>query len=278
MAHQMMDPFVTLSLVDESIDAGADVVVLLLSQFDTHRPLRIEPIPGKSSASLVAIGDLVEAAGPRFAWRIRETLYRIVAASVLNSYRFRDLLGRTGLNETREFALEDRLSSRGFALMRGPAALGQPRKQALSPAEREQLLQKLSPELRKRARRQFAWFSETRRGEHARVQMALVRRTVERLRGAGVEVFIVECPLHPLAAEIEEPGSREEFSALATALAAETGAHFLPLEAMPPYLSTDFNDLLHLGPTGADRLTNAVVSILRETLPALESQSQPAED
>jgi hypothetical protein len=264
-----MDPFVILSLVDESVEAGADAVVLLLSQFDTHRPLRIEPLPAKSSASLVALGDLVAAAGPGFAWRIRDSLYRIVAASALHAYRYRDLLGRTGLNRTRHFELDDRLESTGFALMRGPAALGEPRDDALGREEKTELLARLSPRLRTKAPRQFGWFSETRRGEHARVQMILVRRAVERLRDAGVEVFIVECPLHPLATQIEEPGTREEFVVLASQLASETGAHFLPLEAMEPYASEDFNDLLHLGPGGAERLTAAVLSTLREKLPAL---------
>ncbi|MBW2273960.1 MAG: hypothetical protein JRG96_11865 [Deltaproteobacteria bacterium] len=275
MAHQMMDPFAILSLVDESVAAGADAVVLLLSQFDTHRPLRIEPIPGKSSASLAAIGDLTDAAGAAFAWQIRDSLYRIAASSALGSYRFRDVLGRTGLNRTREFALDDRLDSRGFALMRGPAALGEPREKALGAEEREELLERLSPRLRSRAPRQFGWFTETRRGEHARVQMALVRRIVERLRDADVEVFIVECPLHPLAADIEERGTRAEFAALASDLASETGAHFLRLEAMPPFEANDFNDLLHLGPSGSEKLTAAVISTLHEHLPNLAPPQRP---
>ncbi len=168
MAHQMMDPFVILSLVDESVAAGADAVVLLISQFDTHRPLRIEPIPGKSSASLAAAGDLVAAAGLPFAWRDRDTLYRIAVASALDGYRFRDLLGRTGLNRLREFPLDDRLEAHRIPLMRGPAALGEPHEDALSPEERREWVAGLEPRLQKRAGRQLGWFSETRRGEHAR--------------------------------------------------------------------------------------------------------------
>ncbi len=85
LGHPRFEPFVLLQLAPELVAARADAVVLILSEFDTHRPLRLEPVPGSSGASLSAVVDLVRLAGPAFAVEQRTTLYRLVASSLLRA-------------------------------------------------------------------------------------------------------------------------------------------------------------------------------------------------
>lgn len=264
LTHAMLDPFVTLSLAPEIVEAGADVVVLYLSDFDTHRPLRIDPIPAKSSNSPHALVEVFANAGPAFAFENRTLLYRITVSSWLHSYRFRDLLAQTPLSALRAFPLPRRLVERSQPTARGPAVLESPFANSLSEVERARFVARLPTELKRHAVRQLPFLTEIQKGEHSRIGMGIVRRTVTVFRDSGVEVLIVECPLHESRGWLRDAGTRPEFLSLGRSLAEQEGVHFLPLEALPNFQSGDFSDLLHLNQKGANRLTAALVTALEE--------------
>ena len=97
-------------------------------------------------------------------------------------------------------------------------------------------------------------------GAHVAILDQLVRRSVERLVEAGIEVVIVETPLHPVSAELYDVGLRASFLALARELDAMAGVTFLSLEDTGPFLPEDFGDLLHLGATGQAKLSGALLA------------------
>ena len=85
-ARHLMDVFAIRSLVADLAAARPGVVVWPLSEFDTHRPLRIEPLLDKTSADPAALAELYGAGirleGPGFAWRHRESALRVLAGDV----------------------------------------------------------------------------------------------------------------------------------------------------------------------------------------------------
>ncbi len=104
-------------------------------------------------------------------------------------------------------------------------------------------------------------------GEHAELKRAFITRTVELLRAAGVEVIVVEGPLHPDAAELYDVRLREDFLAFMQRLTHEHGVRFTPLEELPHFEAKDFKDLLHVAPSGTLKLTGAILRALRPALP-----------
>jgi hypothetical protein len=271
-AHPKLDPLVTRSMAPDLIDAGADAVVLYLSEFDTHRPLRIDPIPAKGTDSPVALLEVFSDAGWRFAWRERELLYRITLSSLLKAYRFRDLIAQTRLGELRVFPLGDRLVKPARQDMRGRASLGQPVVRVADPAIRA-LFSGALPEHMAEDQRSLLWMREIRLGDHARVSMEIVRRAVDRFVAADVQVLIVEAPIQRAGMLVREAGTREEFVEMALRLAEHSSVRFLALEDQPPIAPGGFLDVMHLRPEASARLTERVVVELRAML---ESPQAPA--
>jgi hypothetical protein len=156
-----------------------------------------------------------------------------------------------------------------------PVALGEVRARRVSPSARRQVQEALAaipPSVRAWAMDEVAILSEVGGGPHVAVQMALLRGAVTRLRDAGVEVVIVEGPLHPAATQLYDASLRRSFLAFAETLR-EQGVHFVPLESLPPFEAGDFSDLLHTSFTGAARLTRGIVDALRQPL---ASRSPPS--
>jgi hypothetical protein len=265
LAHAMQDPITLRSLAPRIAGAGVDVVILILSETDTHRPVRIEPVPAKSTADLDTLTELMQEGGLAFSIRNRVALYRVGLGWLSNTYRFRDILGRSVLNHLREFPLDDRLEPSRKPILRGRAALGRPSPERLPRSEERTLLAPLPQRLRKYGN-QLGWFTETTRGEHARVQMALIRQAVAQLRESGAQVIIVEGPVHPIAADLQGPHAKQEFRAFASELASDPGVRYLPLESMPPFTTDDFVDLLHLNQAGGEKLTAVTLPVLRRVL------------
>lgn len=264
LAHPRLEPFDSRSLVPELIGAGADVVVFAMSEFETHRPLRFEPVSTRAAANPRAILEVFGLAGPEFAFRHRHTLYRIAVARALNAYRFREVLGNAGLDRLREFPLDRRLVVRPRVGMLTEPALGTI---GFDLKRREQA--RLKAQLPDRLGRgsAMAWVAEIERGDHARVVMGIIRRAVEQLRSAGVAVVILEIPLHPAGLSVRGAGTRDEFIRFATSLTRDDGVRFIPLESMESFVPDDFRDLLHLNPTGATKLTRALVAALEAEHP-----------
>jgi len=269
LAHPGVEPFVIRALVEELRIAGVDAVVLALSELDTHRPLRLEPIPGPGSASVgfAALPDLLAATGPGFALRNRESLYRLTVAAVLRGYRYRGVLEAAGLAAPLTFATNERVAAARPELRALPrAAIGDTRPGRVSAKGRQRVqaeLAKISPIMLPAAMVEVDIVSEIGNGPHVAVQMALLRRSVARLRDAGVAVLLVEVPLNPVTVELYDVRLRRAFLAFATELAEAPDVWFAPLERFEPFDQTDFLDLLHTTPRGAAKLTRGITKVLR---------------
>jgi hypothetical protein len=265
-AFVALRPFEMRSLTDDLIRTGADAAVLMLSEFDTHRPIRLDPMPGTSAASVGALAEFLNLAGPRFAFENRPLLYRVPLSRVLDAYRFREILRRAGLDALREFHLdEERHWTRAAPLSR-PAAMGGGTKRKPSPDLIERVVAGF-PERRRRAARYQIWMiAEMGAGAHVRVQKQLIRSAVARLRTAGVQVVVAEGPLHPDAASFYDARLRDDFLAFADALREEFDIRLLPLEAFGRLSPSDFGDMLHLNARGAPRFTRVVVDAVGQVL------------
>lgn len=266
LGQPRIEPFVIRQLADDLLAARADAVVILLSEFDTHRPLRLEPVPDPGTASLGALVDLLRATGPGFAVAQRTPLYRLVACSALDAYRYRPILTTAGLGKLRQFHFDERFgrTERGDPFR--PIALwGGERGVAREAAKRStfDLFPPAMPSFM--GRMQAGTIGETSRGPHVAVQQALIRRTIERLREANVRVAIVEAPLHPAAVDLYDPALRGEFLAFMRSLEDAFGIAFLPLEAVETYAESDFSDLVHVGAEGIPKLTRSLIAGLRAT-------------
>jgi hypothetical protein len=266
VAFAALRPFEMRSLTDDLIRTGADAIVLVLSEFDTHRPIRLDPMPGTSAASVGALAEFLTLAGPRFAFENRPLLYRVPLSRVLDAYRFREILRRAGLDALREFHLDEKRHWTRAAPVSRPAAMGGGTKRK-APADLIERIVAGFPERRRRAARYQIWMiAEMGAGAHVRVQKQLIRSAVARLRTAGVKVVVAEGPLHPDAASLYDARLRDDFLAFADALRAEFGIRLLPLEAFGPLAPSDFGDMLHLNARGAPRFTRVVVDAVGQVL------------
>jgi len=270
LTHPRFEAFVIRALVGDLLALRPHAVVFLWSELDTNRPLRLEPVPGSSAASLATVWDLLRWTDLRFAIANRTTLYRLVASSALDGYRYRTALADAGLRDTENFTLDARLKPpRAFPRIFGEIAMQGAEPAPVSHEERERIIESFGPE----ADRRFVDLSidfaaEITAGEHAKLKRAFIERTVELLRAAGVEVIVVEGPLHPLAAELYDVHLREDFLAFMQRLSREYGLRFTPLEDLPQFEPKDFKDLLHVRANGTLKLTRAILSALRPVLPA----------
>ena len=262
IAHADVHPFGMRSHVQSLLDADVDVVVTYLSEFDTHRPVYIEPSPDDSYADLGALVDLVRLGGADFALDNRGSLLRVAASSVLDTYRFRTALGAGGLDGLRRF--ETGPGPKFAESLQEPALGGSRRPQ---PGQKRQVAKQFAPFKRAAIQMQVEWISQIDAGPHAQVQEGLVRSFVEELTSAGVEVVVMEAPLHPVAYELYDPSHRRAFLRFMQGLEEETDLlHFVPLERLPPFSSDDFGDLQHVAPRSAAKLTRAAVAAIEPLL------------
>jgi hypothetical protein len=280
LGYPRFEPFVIRALVPDLIDAGVDAVCVIASELDTHRPLRLEPVPGSSAASLGALWDLLRVTDLRFAIENRTSLYRLVATSVVRAYRFQLDLRLAGLDDLRVLPLDARLG-------RPPDKKRDPfRPVALWGAERHPIppeamraTMDLFPPLMNQwdARIQGGTAQEITAGRHVPVQMHLYRRAVEELREAGIEVVIVQGTMHPAAVDLYDTRLRAEFLAFAEELAEHLGAHFVALEQMERLAESDFYDLIHTTRRGAAKITRGILRGLRATSIDWSAQARPAD-
>ena len=265
ITHAAVGPFGIRSVSDELLGIGPDAIVIFASEFDTHRPVWITP--QVSFGSFSAIWDLATEAGVKFSFNHRVALYRLTAACVLKSYRYRDVLAVSVLNRFRRFELDERFGkprdAEGQYFRAGRVLGGQEMR------ERNELYRKMVarfPEDSAKYRTEFRQLYSISRGSHSQIQENLLRRTVERFRHAGIQVVLAETPLHPIAPEIYDVTIREDFLRFASHLEDEFGVRFIPLEESGPYVLEDFNDLTHLMNTGSAKLSRAVIRSLQEVL------------
>jgi len=260
------EPFAIRALVGDLIASGADAVCLIASEQDTHRPLRLEPVPGSAAASLAAVWDLLRVTDWRFAVENRVSLYRLVATSGLWLYRYRPDLYLAGLEDLPRFRLDARLGDpdrkKGDPFR--PVALWGADRHPVPPEARRTTMDLFPPLMDQwDARIQGGTLQEITAGVHVAVQMHLYHRALEVLRGAGIEVVLVEGTLHPASRDLYDTRLRQEFLAFARKLEADLGVHFIPLEKMPRFAESDFYDLIHTTRRGAAKITRTMVRGLR---------------
>ncbi len=194
IARPGLEAFQQRSLAERVARGRPDAVIVAWSEFDTHRPVRLEPVVGRAVASASALLDLLGETDARFVWRNRDTLLRASLASLSNGYRYREVLG-----EAFGFAWRRFPTSSLLRVPPPPPLAGRARIafwDAEPPAVPESVRREARdlyypPAATLTALRQIDMVSEIRRGRHVEVQTALLRRTVEKLHDAGIVVIVV---------------------------------------------------------------------------------------
>jgi hypothetical protein len=266
MTHPGIRPLHMLLQADRLARLQPDVVVLMLSEFDTHRALALVPhVLGDSPSAVLALASLLD---PAVVWEHRQTLARFALASVLPSYRFRRVFGLAGLDRYRSFGRRAGQGQGGG----WPEAI--PVSQPLSLTRHQ--LDRVTRAVRDsmpavdvesdRFRNQLGTMQAITRGPHAQVQMEIVRQTVERLVDAGIDVLLVEGPVAALPAELYDPMARYEYRSLAEQLAAAPSVHLLTSDESGPFALEAFRDLFHLDDEGAARMTAATLAAVEGVL------------
>jgi hypothetical protein len=266
LAHPQLFAFEIRAAVEEMRGRDPRVVVLALSEFDTHS--RIKLVPGSSFGDIPAIVDLAREAGIGFALERRVMLYRIAFGDFVDAYHYRGVLRRIGLDRVRSFRRDRRLRlPRRFE---GSAQFWAGEVKPIADPDLARIVAEFDARFPGRGsmieRAQFGLMRSISRGEHAEISMGLLRRSVAILRAEGAEVIVVEPPVYPGAEALYDASIREDFLAFAQELAVDEGVHFVPLEAGPRYTKEDFGDLTHLDMGGASKFTRLVISLLRAVL------------
>jgi len=266
--HALIFPFEMLSLSHEILDHDPDAVLLLISEMDTHIPLYLPR--GSPSVAMRSLYALVRELPPEVALREWKPLLDIGLDSLLLAQRYRVVLGGAGLETVRRFPLDERLRD-GRPEPVKPARVLDDGEAVAVPAGRwreihDDVVSREGGRSRRGANEQMEWVGEIKRGQHARVQMALLEGTVALLTRAGVTVIIVEPPLDPLTAELYDTSIRGDFLEFAAQLQERYSARFVPLERSGPFPSEDFADLVHLDAEGSRKLTRAALLDLRQAL------------
>ena len=267
-AHALIFPFEMLSLSHEILDHEPDAVIFLISEMDTHIPLYLPR--GSPSVKAPALGALVSELPFDVALGEWKPLLDLSLDSAVLALRYRMILAGGGLDVLRRFPLDERLRAGRPARARPALVLDDGEPVAVADTRwreiRKDVVSRESGRSRRTANEQMEWVGEIKRGEHARVQMALLERAVALLAREGVAVVIVEPPLDPLTAELYDASIRSDFLEFAAKMRARYGARFVPLERSGPYAGAEFADLVHLGPGGAHKLTRAALLAVRRAL------------
>jgi len=246
LTHAPLSPLEFRLSAREVAATGAELVVAMFSEYDTHRPLRVVPRAG--FADLGATGAVVLDAlrsrpgwEPRFALDKRVELERLGLAALFDAYRYRDVLERAWLNDALAFRADD--------AGRLPLLVSH---ELDEPPERAPEFQDLRARFRRSVGDRYpdstlTQLADIRPGAHVTANEGLIEEAVARLRAGGCEVLIVEGPLHPLCAELyDQPTTRAQFVDFVRRLEREHGVHFLALEDSGPFVEGDFSDPLHL--------------------------------
>lgn len=266
IAMPAMEPFTMRGLASRFDRENVDEVVLYLSEFDTHRPPYLVPTVG--FGGFRAVTDFVQLVGPRQTWRHRESLLRLTLASMLGTYRHRDVIKALG----RDQGLTARVASIGdeparkksdLEIFSNALAMSAPTDAILTHEEFERISAGVRPEFPEPVNLgPFRQLRSVSLGPHVAVQKGLVRKTVETFVEKGIRILIVEAPVHPSSLRFYDEATRRDFRNFATDLARSSEVESLALDPLAPFHAEDFSDLTHLNADGARRLTRKIVDRL----------------
>ncbi len=266
LTHPQFFAFEIRAAVDEILSLDPHFVILGYSEIETFTPLQF--IPGASFGDLGAIAELARIAGPRFVTERHVMLARIALDGIFDTYHYRRVLGRAGLDELRTFDHDRRLKR-----MRRPE-----RSSVYHDGERKEIaredLTRIVEEFDARfpgrgsiiGRSQFGLLRSVTPGRHSDIHLALSEQSIEVLRAGGVEVVLVEPPIYPGARALYDSSLRGQFLNFAERLVRDHGVHFVPLDDQPEYGDEDFVDLTHMGRSGVLKFTEAVLEALPDGL------------
>lgn len=267
MAYPRFEPFAIRMLIPDLIAAEPDAVVWIASELDTHRPLRLESVPGSSAASLAAIWELVQLTDWNFSIENRTSLYRLIATCAIRAYRFQLDLRLAGIDAWRVFPLHrwQRRPPKPRSDPFRPVALWGATHHKLDDAALRTTMDLFPPLMDPwDARMQSGTLQEITRGSHVRVQMALLRRSAELLREAGIQLLILEADLHPAAYDLyDRPALHKEFHDFGVQLRNDLGVLFVRPDQEGPLAESDYYDLIHTTRRGGTKLTRAILRTLR---------------
>ncbi|GJM21868.1 MAG: hypothetical protein DHS20C15_17830 [Planctomycetota bacterium] len=253
--HAGLSPFELHALVSELVETPPDVAVFMLSEFETHRPLRLQTVLGAGSPT--ALFDLAELAGASFVFEHRDTFLGLTLASALNAYRYRALWASAGLVSWRRF-LPAHLDRRRDQLSAPFLMTGEPPLPVNILETRKQLGEVFPLVGASLLRAQLVQLRGITLGPHADLQLELTRRSVEALLAAGSQVLLVEGPIYPPAVTLFAEEPRAQFRRFARELKALPGVEMIWLSESGPFRAPVFGDLTHLDTPGSKQLAVSV--------------------
>ena len=259
LAHPQFFPFEIRGVIEEVVSRSPDLVVLALAELETHTRLKF--VPGASYGGMDEVRDLLEIAGPGFVFERRVMLERIALMGAFNTYHYRNVFDRAGLGSLRHFARDKRLKVTAFPERSVAYQDGEPRE--ISTEDLIEIARQFDDRFPGRGsmirKAQFGLLRSISTGRHAEINMALLARSVAKLREEGIEVLLIEPPTYPGARRLYDSAARVEFVEFAEALSRENGVRFVKLEQQEEYRDEDFGDLTHLANEGVAKFTRAVL-------------------
>ncbi|MCB9899365.1 MAG: hypothetical protein H6825_15270 [Planctomycetes bacterium] len=253
--HAGLEPFELRGLADRLAPYHPDVVVLSISEFDTHRPIRLNTTTAMQS--LGALATLVREAGLGFAFAHRDLVLGLTLGALFPAYRYRAVLHVAGLDEYEHFA--GVLSSRAPSIEDSPFQLEGEAPLPLAFATFVPKLLAENPQLDGRTvNAQLKQCLSITRGPHVAVRMALLRTAIDEYLAAGAQVIVVEAPVHPSMVPLYRPETREEAHAFLRELDALDGVQVMWLDEIGPFAAADFHDLTHLDDEAGARVGHLV--------------------
>lgn len=247
LTHAPISPLELRLFAREALASGADLLVMMLSEFDTHRPMRIVPRAGFADLRATLglgldclLGRHGTSAG--FLLEQRVPLERLAVAACADAFRYRDVLDRAWLDDALGFAPD--ADGRLGALMSHDLE-----ELPADPAQHAELevLRARFPEPARVSDTTLMTLRNIRSGPHAAANEALVEQAAALLAAGGCRLLIVEGPLHPVSYGLyDHAGTRAEFLAFLHRLQAEQGVDTLTLDETGPYPARSFVDALHL--------------------------------
>ena len=265
-AHGGVRPYEFASLLEESRAFHPDVVVTILTEFETHRSLQLLTHMGQASGQ--AYRDYMGLLGPQILFRERSGVLALGLGTLLDGYRYRRQVGSAGLDELRRFERE----TGGLGGV-GPQASEEPIVLAGEPpleVDMGRVLKNAREELPhvtpSTLRNQILQCLDVAPGPQAQVQMTLIERALRRLVADGADILIVEAPIHPIGRSLYRQQARDESHAWVASLAEDPHIHWLRVEDTGSYEAQDWSDLTHVHDEGALRLSYATALRLAEIL------------
>lgn len=280
--HARVFPHELRSMLHEIVDQRPDLVITLLSEFELMTPLRFVPLA--TGGSFGALVELMVRMGPEFVFEYRQDFLRMASVCLLDSYRYRDVVGKAGLTRLRRFP-STRLQPAGYVAWPEIPTDGVPLPMS---AEDEQAalkyLQDYYGEKDEAVLSQFQQLRSVRPGRHAEFNMGVMERCFELLRAQGIEVLVVEGVNNPRTyALYDYERCRAEYIAYMERMQERHGVHWLRREELGTFEEIDFRDLTHAGKLGARKYTVILMSTYARMLtpdwqPPLPDPSAPPLD